>query len=87
MENGTRLYPQSTSNPNVPEDTFLIAEVTTMSGEIVTTYYATKEGDTLSVTDWSGQKPQPVYMNQLWKLTGNTPNMLNAQWESHFRQL
>jgi len=86
MENGTRLYPQSTSNPNVPEDTFLIAEVTTMSGEINTTYYATREGDMFSVGDWSVDRPHPVYMNQLWKLTGDTPNMIESQWQSYFRR-
>ena len=87
MENGTRLYPQSTSNPNVPEDTFLIAEVTTMSGEIVETYYVTREGYPYKVTDWSGHKPQTVYQSELCKITGDTGNMIVHRYCNHFTDI
>ena len=77
-----RTMPTSTANRNVPADVLLLAETETMSGEIVTTYYADREGYTWSVIDWKGHKPLPVYLPELWRLTGLSPNMLSGAWSS-----
>jgi len=81
-----RIYPQETCNRNVPKGAFLIAEVSTMSGEIIKTYYATEDGKTYEVTDWSGNKPHPAYMNELCRLTGDTEQMLELRYRNYFRE-
>ena len=80
-----RITPTETANPNVPSGVFLIAESSRMSGEIIETVYADSTGYIFKVADWSQSKPQPVYMTEVWKLTGLTPYMITAQWESHYR--
>jgi len=80
-----RTYPTSTANPNVPKESYLIAETERASGEIIETYYATREGNTYKVTDWSGHKPAPAYMNELCKLTGDTPGIIEARRASYYR--
>ena len=79
-----RLYPQNTANQNVPRGSFLIAEVSTMSGEIKTTYYADREGNLFSVVDWKGCKPSQVYLFEVCRLTGDTERMIEARIEIHF---
>ena len=81
-----RTYPDGTANRNVPKNVFLIAEAERMSGEIIETYYADPEGNTYKVTDWSGHKPAPAYMNELCKLTGDTEQMIEWRWKDHFRE-
>lgn len=80
-----RIYPQTTANKNVPANSFLICETSAMSGEIVTTYYADKDGHLFKVTDWKGNKPVQAYLPELWKLTGDTPNMIFGRLTSHFK--
>lgn len=80
-----RTYPTRTANRNVPAGVFLIAEASTMSGEIVTTYYADKEGNLWGVKDWKGCRPYPVYPFQVCGLTGDTLNIIAGRIEAHFR--
>jgi len=80
-----KSYPTSTANKNVPASVLLLAETSSMSGEIVTTYYIDRDGNMLKVADWKGDKPSPVFFNQLYKLIGDTPNMIEARWKSHYQ--
>lgn len=80
-----RTYPQKTCNRNVPTGSFLIAEAERMSGEIIETFYADPDGNTYKVTDWSGHKPAPAYMNELSKITGDTPNLIEARRAAYYR--
>ena len=80
-----RTYPQETCNRNVPINSFLIAETERMNGEIIETYYADPEGNTYKVTDWSGHNPAPAYMNELCKLTGDTPGIIEARRAAYYR--
>lgn len=81
-----RTFPDGTTNKNVPKDVFLIAETERMSGEIIETYYATEDGKTYGVTDWSGNKPHPAYMNELCRLTGDTEQMLELRYRNYFQK-
>jgi len=69
-------------NQNVPQDLFIIAHTSTMSGEIQTTYYATREGDMFMVSDWKGNRPEPLTMHMIWQLTGLTPAMVEGEYLS-----
>ena len=80
-----KTYPTSTSNQNVPKDVYLLAEVATMSDEIQTTFYATKTGKLWKVGDWITDKPQPAYLFEICRLTGDCEQMVNARVESYFR--
>lgn len=80
----TRTYPGSTANPNVPKNVYLIAEVTTMSGEIVTTYYIDLAGCMWKVSDWVNNKPVPVSVATLCKLTGDCEAMIYFNYRSRF---
>lgn len=80
-----RTYPKSTSNKNVPQGVFLIAETSAMSGEIITTYYADKNGYLWKVYDWKGCRPEAAYTFQLCALTGDTESILTARVLGHFR--
>ena len=79
-----RSYPTTTANRNVPKDMFLIAETSTANDEQHTTYYANADGFLWKVCDWVGDKPQRAYMSELYKLTGDTYNMLGARITQHF---
>lgn len=81
-----RLYPQATANRNVPKDVFLIAETSSMSGEIKTTYYADSDFFAWKVGDWVGDKPQRAFMSELCRLTGDTVNMVVARVQQYFRK-
>ena len=81
-----RTYPASTSNQNVPTGSFIIAEAERMSGEIIETYYADPDGNTYKVTDWSGHKPAPTYINELCKITGDTPGIIESKWSYYYRK-
>ena len=80
-----RTYPTNTANRNVPANSFLIAETSQMSGEIITTYYATKDGSLWKVTDWKSDKPSPAYPFEVLRLTGDGMNVLTGRVESLFR--
>ena len=79
-----RTYPTSTANMNVPTNAFLLAEVSTMSGEIVTTYYATEDGSLYKVTDWVGNKPQPISLKQACDITGDWPAMILSRMRGYY---
>jgi len=57
----------NTSNRNVPPDAFLFFTVESCGNEIREDYYADKEGNLFSVTDWKGHKPFPITMSKLAK--------------------
>jgi hypothetical protein len=75
-----KCYPQNTANNNVPDNVFLIAETSQMSGEIITTYYIDLRGNIFKVGDWSIDKPQPAYPFEICRLTGDTYKMINFRW-------
>jgi len=75
-----RTFFESTTNHNVPKDVFLIAEDSHMSGEIVTTFYADKEGNMWEVGDWKYDKPQPLTMSRLYKATMLSPKMVTCMY-------
>jgi len=77
-----KTYPQQTINLNVPDNVYLIAEVNKMSGEITETYYIDNDGNLLKVGDWSQDKPNPAFLFEICRLTGDTEKMINARWES-----
>jgi hypothetical protein len=79
-----RTYPTTTSNANVPKDVYLLAETSTMSGEIVTTYYATQDLELFAVVDWKGDKPLPVALFEICRVTGDTEQMLLARIKDFF---
>jgi spore coat polysaccharide biosynthesis protein SpsF (cytidylyltransferase family) len=81
-----RTYPTDTCNKNVPKGVFLVAETKRMNDEITETYYITKEGNICKVTDWVWDKPQPAYMNELCRLTLDTPNDIESMWKSFYLQ-
>jgi hypothetical protein len=72
----THIYPQRTTNRNVPRCSVLLAETMQCSGEIVMTYYADADGYLWRVSDWVMDKPQPVMLFEACRLTGDTENML-----------
>lgn len=82
-----RTLPTATANRNVPADVLLLAETEAMSGEIVTTYYADREGFLWKVIDWNGHRPEPVYLPELWRLTGLSPALLTGEWSSWKRNV
>ena len=82
-----KTYPQTTANNNVPKGAFLLAEQSAMSGEIVTTYYADKDGFLWKVDDWINSKPHPVFLFEACRLTGDTERMLAFRVEQHFAEV
>lgn len=80
----TRLYPQSVANNNVPDDVYLIADVSLMDGEIHQTYYINRDGGMFEVSDWKGHKPVSVAMYKLTRITGDTEQMIYHRWNSYF---
>jgi hypothetical protein len=79
-----RTYPTSTSNRNVPASALLIAETEATSGECVTTYYADAHMVLWKVGDWVGDKPEPAFMFEVCRLTGDTEMMVAHRWAKHF---
>lgn len=80
-----KSYPQSTANPNVPRDVYLLAEVSLTSGEVVETAYIDRAGNMWIVCDWSGHKPVSLPMFRACRMTGDTEKMIESRWESWFR--
>lgn len=66
-----KIYPFKTTNQNVPSNSFLIAETSAISGEIITTYFTTPDGNTQKVTDWKNDKAVDVSLEEIHNLTGN----------------
>ena len=83
----SRTMPTQTRNHNVPKNALLMAETEQMSGEIVTTYYADGDGLMWAVGDWVMDKPHPVYMFELCRLTGLTEGMIRGAYESWRRNV
>ena len=83
----TRTMPTQTLNHNVPKDVLLIAESELSSGEIIVTYYIDLEGRMLGVCDWVSDKPYPVGMYKLCRLTGMTEGMIRGIYESWRRNV
>ena len=79
-----RTYPITTSNINVPKDVFLLAETSAMSGEVVTTYYATRDLYLYKVGDWKGDKPELVPLSVICRLTGDTERMVEFRIKDFF---
>lgn len=77
-----RLYPERTTNRNVPANVFIVAETEAMSGEIITTYYIDQEGALWYCEDWIKISPQPTTMHHLCQLTFDTEQMIESRWES-----
>jgi len=77
------LYPQQTTNPNVPEDVFLVAEVETYER---VTYFIDLEGNCWRVSGWASSGTRPVYPFQLCRLTGDTWKTIEARYDSWKRQ-
>lgn len=84
IENGIICYPQHTTNQNVPRGAFLVAEKTSMSGEITETYYVTKDGSIWRVGNWCTDKPHPGSMSMLCRATFDTEQMIESLWRQHF---
>lgn len=80
----SRLYPVSVSNPNVPEDVYLVADLSYTSGEHHDTYYIDRYGNLLMVGDWKGDSPSPVSMHRLTEITGDTEQMITSRYRSYF---
>lgn len=78
-----RLYPERTTNRNVPADVFIVAETEAMSGEIRTTYYVDRWGNIWQCGDWiMDNKPHHATMHDLCRLTYDTEQMITSRWES-----
>jgi hypothetical protein len=69
-------------NQNVPKDCFVIAEYSTMSGEIYHTYYATVSGQMFYVTDWTGNTPSPAFYTEIYKVTGLSERTINTVYDA-----
>ena len=82
--NRMHLYPQTTTNRNVPKGAFLFAETSTANDEQHTTYYVDPNCFVWKVGDWIGDKPQHVYIFELCRLTGDTVNMLVARVQQKY---
>lgn len=81
------LYPQQTANPNVPEDVFLVAEVSTYSERVTRVYFIDLEGNCWQVSGWRSSGTRPVPRYQLGSLTGGgTWKMIEARYNSWKRQ-
>jgi hypothetical protein len=77
------LFDSSKSvNPNVPKDCFVIAEYSTMSGEIHHTYYANVDGQMFHVTDWSCDIPSPAFYSEIHKETGLWQRLIDAEYDA-----
>lgn len=77
-----RIYPQHTINGNVPENVMLVFESSTTSGEIITTGYIDADGNMYKVSDWKGDKPQPLTISEVCRTTLDSEQMLEMRWES-----
>lgn len=77
-----KIFPQQTANQNVPNNVFLVAQTSAMSGEITTTYYIDLEGCSWKVTDWVTHKPEPAYAFELCRLTGLPWRMMEGMFYS-----
>lgn len=80
------LYPLKTTNPNVPEDVFLVAEVRTLTETMASVYFIDLEGHCWRVSGWRQSGTQPVLPFQLCRLTGDTWRMIQARYNSWKRQ-
>lgn len=80
------LYPQQTTNPNVPEDVFLVAEVRTYSEGVTTVYFIDLEGNCRRVSGWASSGTRSVFPYELCRLTGDTWKMILARYDSWKRQ-
>lgn len=83
-----RTYPTSTCNRNVPNNAFLLAEVSYTSGEYIETVYIDPRNDCgYKVGDWVSNKPVLQYMNQLCRATGDTEKMIALRYRQHKERL
>lgn len=80
------LYPQQTTNPNVPEDVFLVAEVRTYSEGVTRVYFIDLEGNCRRVSGFVQYGIRPVFPYELCRLTGDTWKMIQARYDSWKRQ-
>ena len=79
-----RCYPNKTTNKNIPESVFLVAEIVVSSLENKTTYYIDKKGDIFKVGDWVTDKPDVAYPFELVRLTEDSLNLITSRWESWY---
>ena len=82
-ENGVTLYPESTTNANVPADAFLLAEEVAVSGEVVVTWYINPDGTMRKVLDWSTSWAEAVSMCEVCRITWDTEMQVRLAWECH----
>ena len=77
-------YPRATANRNVPKGVLLLADIPTMSGEIVTTYYIDREGKGWKVGDWVTDKPQRISMSEMCRVTAEWESIIRWRCQEHF---
>lgn len=78
-------FPRAVANQNVPEDVLILADVSSVSGEIHDTYYMDADGGLWVVCDWVGHKPRPAYKSQVLRLTGVPELVLNGMLQDRQR--
>ena len=66
-------------NYNVPRDALILAERSVGSGELVTTYYATPDGELYKVADWKWSRPVPTNPLEVCALCGDSFTTLQAR--------
>ena len=80
-------FPTYTANKNVPPRAFLIYQYEQCSGEIVTTCFSDGEGTLWRVTDWSGNKPTMISIDDVANEMGLTPLYIMQEIVKHAQRL
>jgi len=78
------LYPEAVANCKVPKGVFIVAHVSTMSGEICTDYFIREDLQPFKVEDWSVSRPHPVNLFEMCELTGETENEIMTKARLYF---
>jgi hypothetical protein len=77
-----RCYPLETSNKNVPNGAFLLAQYN--EGETTYTAYIEKSGYMFLVGDWVEDKPIPITMSKAGRITGDSESIIEFMYKSYF---
>ena len=85
-KNVTKIIPESTANLNVPNNVFIVGENILQSEEIKITFYVDNAGYIWKVGDWITDKPRPSSLHDLYRLTGDTEQIIAFRCRQYFNK-